>query len=62
VVILFSADNYRPLIEPLEHTHLYVFQLSPGNLLARLFPNEAHASVQNPLPSGESVHLPEAPN
>jgi hypothetical protein len=61
-VTLTSADNYRLLIEPSEGTHVYLFQLSPDNHLARLFPNEVYAPAQNPLSPGETLHLPAAPN
>jgi hypothetical protein len=61
-VMLTSADNYRLVIEPSGSAHVYVFQLSPGNHLAGLFPNEEYASAQNPLPPGETFHLPEATN
>jgi len=62
VVTLTSADNYRLLFEPLEGTHVYIFQLSPDNHLAKLFPNEIYTSAQNPLPPGEALRLPAAPN
>jgi hypothetical protein len=62
VITLGATDNYRLLVQPSENTHVYVFQLSPDNHLARLFPNETYATGRNPLPQGESFHLPAAPN
>lgn len=62
VITLGLTDNYRLVVEPSEDTHIYVFQLSPDNQLARLFPNEAHAPAQNPLPPGKSFYLPASPN
>ena len=61
-VTLTSADNYRLVLEPSQDTHVYVFQLSPDNHLAKLFPNEAYTPAHNPLPPEEALHLPAAPN
>jgi hypothetical protein len=62
MVTLTQADNYRLLLEPVEDRYVYVFQITPSNILARLFPDEAYSAVQNPLQAGSRHYLPSEPN
>lgn len=59
---LTTADNYRLLLESLADGYVYVFQLTPANLLVQLFPNEMYSPARNPLQGGTTHYLPSEPN
>jgi hypothetical protein len=62
VVTLTPADNYRLFLEPVEDRYVYVFQLTPSDILMRLFPEEVYSAVQNPLQARSQYYLPSEPN
>lgn len=62
IIALTSAHNYRLVLEPAQDAHVYVFQLTSSDTLAKLFPNETVHSAQNPLQQGQLYHLPLEPN
>ena len=62
LLILTPDDNYRLVLEPVEESHVYVYQLTSSGSLVQLFPNPAYSTRPNPLPPGQSTVLPAGPN
>ena len=60
-VVLTAEDNYRLLLEPGETRHVYVYQLTAGDALVQLFPNETHSLARNPLPVDRATYVPSEP-
>ena len=58
IVTLTSADNYRLSLQSGQDIHLYVFQRTSSEMIARIFPNELYSALQNPLQRGQLYNLP----
>jgi hypothetical protein len=61
-ITLTSADNYHLSLEPAEDCYAFIFQLTSSGILVKLFPNETHSPLQNPLQQGRVYRLPSDPN
>jgi hypothetical protein len=61
-ITLAADDNYRLIMQPAGDLYVYIYQLDFCGELAKLFPNSAYSSVQNPLEDGQAYHVPSEPN
>ena len=59
---LTSDDNYRLLLQPVGDLYVYIYQMDSCGVMVKLFPNNAHNAVGNPLIQDQEYYLPSPPN
>jgi hypothetical protein len=60
--LLAADDSYRLALELAAERYVYVYLETPGEALARLYPDRAYSPVQNPMPVSQPVYLPAEPD